>query len=121
MIYRLINEKQYKNISEGKTFFKRKGEKKLSEIIIEEDMINDHKSSLQPLIKIITKALELLEEKFLKVIKDADGKISTEKSHIQELENKNNETQKVISQEQRQANVLYKKYPFIKEILTNRV
>jgi len=121
LIYRLINEKQYKNINEGKTFFKRKAEKKLSEIIVQEDMINDHKSSLQPLIKIITKALELLEEKCLENIKAANERISTEKSNIQELENKNNEAQKVISQEQRQANVLYKKYPFIKEILTNRV
>ena len=40
---------------------------------------------------------------------------------IQELENKNTEAQKVISQEQRQASALYKKYPFIKEILTNRI
>ena len=84
-------------------------------------MINDHKSSLQPLIKIITKALELLEEKLFGVIKDANERISTEKSNIQELENKNNEAQKVISQEQRQASVLYKKYPFIKEILSNRI
>ena len=72
-------------------------------------------------LKIITKALELLEEKFLKVINDANGRISTEKSHIQELENKNNEAQKVISQEQKQASALYKKYPFIKEILANRI
>ena len=121
LIYRVINEKKYKSLNEDKKFIKSKTEKKLSEIIVEEDMINDHKSSLQPLIKIITKALELLEEKFLKVIKLAGERISTEKSHIQELENKNNEAQKVISQEQRQASVLYKKYPFIKEILTNRI
>jgi len=121
LIYRLINEKKYKSLNEDKKFIKSKTEKKLSEIIIEEDMINDHKSSLQPLIKIITKALELLEEKLLGIIKAANERISTEKSNIQELENKNTEAQKVISQEQRQASVLYKKYPFIKEILTNRI
>ena len=121
LIYRLINEKKYKSLNEDKKFIKSKTEKKLSEIIIEEDMINDHKSSLQPLIKIITKALELLEEKLFGVIKDANERISTEKSNIQELENKNTEAQKVISQEQRQASALYKKYPFIKEILTNRI
>ena len=121
LIYRLINEKKYKSLNEDKKFIKRKTEKKLSEIIIEEDMINDHKSSLQPLIKIITKALELLEEKLLGIIKAANERISTEKSNIQELENKNTEAQKVISQEQRQASVLYKKYPFIKEILSNRI
>ena len=121
LIYRLINEKKYKSLNEDKKFIKSKTEKKLSEIIIEEDMINNHKSSLQPLIKIITKALELLEEKLLGIIKAANERISTEKSNIQELENKNTEAQKVISQEQRQASVLYKKYPFIKEILTNRI
>ena len=121
LIYRLINEQKYKSLNEDKKFIKSKTEKKLSEIIIEEDMINDHKSSLQPLIKIITKALELLEEKLLGIIKAANERISTEKSNIQELENKNTEAQKVISQEQRQASVLYKKYPFIKEILSNRI
>tara|TARA_Y100000768_G_scaffold22029_1_gene15018 strand:- start:54 stop:1574 length:1521 start_codon:yes stop_codon:yes gene_type:complete len=121
LIYRLINEQKYKSLNEDKKFIKSKTEKKLSEIIVEEDMINDHKSSLQPLIKIITKALELLEEKLFGVIKDANERISIEKSNIQELENKNNEAQKVISQEQKQANALYKKYPFIKEILTNRI
>ena len=121
LIYRLIDEQKYKSLNEDKKFIKSKTEKKLSEIIVEEDMINDHKSSLQPLIKIITKALELLEEKLLGIIKAANERISTEKSNIQELENKNTEAQKVISQEQRQASVLYKKYPFIKEILTNRI
>ena len=121
LIYRLINEQKYKSLNEDKKFIKSKTEKKLSEIIVEEDMINDHKSSLQPLIKIITKALELLEEKLLGIIKAANERISTEKSNIQELENKNTEAQKVISQEQRQASVLYKKYPFIKEILSNRI
>ena len=121
LVYSLIDKQKYKNLNKEKKLISRVSEKKLSGTVIEEDMVNEHKSALQPLIKIITKALELLEEKCLKDIKAANERISTEKSHIQELENKTNETKKVIAQETKQASNLYKKYPFIKEILTNRL
>ena len=121
LVYRLIDEQKYKNLNKEKKFISSITEKKLSGIITEEDMINEHKSALQPLIKIINKALELLEEKCLKDIKASNEKISTEKSHIQELENEISEAKKVIAQETKQASDLYKKYPFIKEILANRI
>jgi len=121
LVYRLIDEQKYKNLNKEKKFVSSITEKKLSGIITEEDMINENKSTLQPLIKIITKALELLGEKCLKDIKASNEKISTEKSHIQELENEISEAKKVITQETKQASNLYKKYPFIKEILANRI
>ena len=121
LVYRLIDKQKYKNLNKEKKLISRVSEKKLSGTVIEEDMVNEHKSALQPLIKIITKALELLEEKCLKDIKAANERISTEKSHIQELENKTNDAKKVIAQETKQASNLYKKYHFIKEILANRL